>query len=178
MATEFWCNINVYQGFHPVTQYPLGGVKAIYDIDICLITDLHYKSIVKVNQEEQIGVASEAAVHNQAAVSDAGQDTPYDDQENEVPAVADILGDGMARPDAARGEIADMAQGAQGAAAQESGESDELSGIAQVNALEYDIRSKSNQTICSKLHPSCDENTLPQLQALHPPGDLNFNRQF
>ena len=38
--------------------------------------------------------------------------------------------------------------------------------------------SKANQTICSELIPSCDENTLPQLQALHPPGDLNFNRQF
>ena len=38
--------------------------------------------------------------------------------------------------------------------------------------------SKANQTICSELIPSCDENTLPQLQALHPHGDLNFNRQF
>ena len=38
--------------------------------------------------------------------------------------------------------------------------------------------SKANQTIRSELIPSCDENTLPQLQDLHPPGDLNFNRQF
>ena len=37
--------------------------------------------------------------------------------------------------------------------------------------------SKANQTICSELVPSCDENTLPQLQSLHPHGDLNFNRQ-
>jgi hypothetical protein len=32
-----------------------------------------------------------------------------------------------------------LVQGAQGAAAQESGESDELSGITQVNALAYEI---------------------------------------
>ena len=46
MATELRCNINVYQGFHPVIQRPLGGVEALHDIDICLITDLHYMSIV------------------------------------------------------------------------------------------------------------------------------------
>ena len=60
-----------------------------------------------------MGGATEAAEHDQAAVSGAGEDTPYDDQENEVPAVADILGDGMARPEAAGGDIADMAQGGQ-----------------------------------------------------------------
>ena len=76
MATELRCNINAYQGFHPIIQSPLGGVEALYDIDICLITDLHYKSIVKVNQEEQIGVASEAAEHDQAAVSDAEEGNP------------------------------------------------------------------------------------------------------
>jgi hypothetical protein len=93
-------------------------------------------SIVTVNQEEQIDVVTEAAEHDQAAVSGAGEDIPYDDHENDVPSVADILGDGMARPEAAGGDIADMAQGSQGAAEQESGESDELlSGITQVNAL-------------------------------------------
>ena len=28
MATEFRCNINIYQGFDPVTQCSHGGVKA------------------------------------------------------------------------------------------------------------------------------------------------------
>jgi hypothetical protein len=42
MATEFRCNINVYQGFHRVIQRPLGGVEALHDLDTCLITDLHY----------------------------------------------------------------------------------------------------------------------------------------
>jgi hypothetical protein len=68
--------------------------------------------------------------------------THYDDQENEVPAVADILGDGMARPDAA-GVISRTwcrAHRVQQHRNQElSGESDELSGIARVNALEYEI---------------------------------------
>jgi hypothetical protein len=81
-------------------------------------------SIVTVIQESQIGVATEAAEHDLAAVSGEGEDTPYDDQENVVPALSEILGDGMARPEAAGGDIADMAQGAQGAAAQ------------KVNALE------------------------------------------
>ena len=81
MATEFRCNINVYQSFHPVIQRPLGGVEALHDIDICLITDLHYMSRVTVDPEEQT----------------------HDDLENEVPEVSDILGDGMARPEAAGG---------------------------------------------------------------------------
>ena len=48
MATEFRCNINVYQSFHPVIQRRLGSVEALHDIDICLITDLHYMSIITV----------------------------------------------------------------------------------------------------------------------------------
>ena len=102
MATELRCNINVYQGFHPVIQRPLGGVEALYDIDICLITDIHYMSIVTADQEEQI----------------------HDDLDNEVPEVDDILGDGMARPEAAGGFVHDIV------------EIDEGSEIAHSNALE------------------------------------------
>jgi len=102
MATELRCNINVYQGFHPVIQSPLGGVEALYDIDICLITDIHYMSIVTADQEEQI----------------------HDDLDNEVPEVDDILGDGMARPEAAGGFVHDIV------------EIDEGSEIAHSNALE------------------------------------------
>ena len=106
-------------------------------------------------QEEQIGVASESAEHDQAAVSDAGEDTPYDDQEDEVPSVTDILGEDMARPDAVGGDIEDMAQGTQGAAAQDSGQSDDLSGIAQVNVLEYTIVFSGVRVILLPLSATC-----------------------
>ena len=111
MATELRCNINVYQGFHPVIQSPLGGVEALYDIDICLITDIHYMSIVTADQEEQI----------------------HDDLDNEIPEVDDILGDGMARPEAAGGFVHSDDQLWQGG---DIVEIDEVSEIAHSNALE------------------------------------------
>jgi hypothetical protein len=61
----------------------------------------------EVQQESTISdTGEEAGTPDKRAVSDEGEGSPDDDQENEVPAVADILGDGMARPDAAGGDIA------------------------------------------------------------------------
>ena len=86
-------------------------------------------SIVTITLDAQPGVAASAAAHDLAADTGAGEVTPYDDQENEVPAMIDTLGDGMPCPEAG-GVSADMVQGAQGAPAQQPEESDELSEIA------------------------------------------------
>ena len=93
-------------------------------------------SIVTITLDAQPGVAASAAAHDLAADTGAGEVTPYDDQENEVPAMIDTLGDGMPCPEAG-GVSADMVQGAQGAPAQQPEESDELSEIAQLNEFEF-----------------------------------------
>ena len=91
-------------------------------------------SIVTITLDAQPGVA--AAAHDLAADTGAGEVTPYDDQENEVPAMIDTLGDGMPCPEAG-GVSADMMQGVQGASAQHPEVSVELSEIAQINEFEF-----------------------------------------
>ena len=53
-----------YQSNHclrPFTHTPLGGVFAFHDIDLCLLKDIHFMSLVTSNQGAKIGVAAEIA---------------------------------------------------------------------------------------------------------------------
>ena len=103
---------------------------------------VHVEPARPATYAEILGI--QPTMHSNAGARDA-EGTPC------TPEEADILGDAMARPEAAGsfllsdglfwkgGVIAETVQGAQGVEAQDSGDSDALSALAQVNVLESEV---------------------------------------